>query len=68
MTFFEYKTFENYISNFKATFVLKKKASSFKFKMVADKELSIAVEQFDVLYDKNHPDLKFSNKPIMNQA
>ena len=50
----------------KAIFVLKKKASSFKFNMVADEELSIAVEQFDVLYDKSHQD--FHRKDIKSNA
>ena len=34
--------------------------------MVADEEFSIAVEQFDVLYDKSHPD--FHRKDIKNNA
>ena len=34
--------------------------------MVADEELSIAVEQFDVLYDKSHPD--FHKKDIESNA
>ena len=34
--------------------------------MVADEELSIAVEQFDVFYDKSHPD--FQRKDIKSNA
>ena len=34
--------------------------------MVADEELSIAVEQFDVLYDKSHPD--FHRKDTKSNA